>query len=183
MAVFRFNLTHGCFCSKFKFHPCNVTEFDYDGSFLHRSLVHLFPGQAGTLLNYDWVNVPLVYTQVATLAVSVLSLYITPVMSSNEIMAVSLSNFLIPLFPGQAGTLLNYDWVNVPLVYTQVVTLAVYTFLLSTLMGSQFLDSEKKYEGYELDLVVPVFTFLQFFFYMGWLKVCQSPKLLDGFLG
>ena len=29
---------------------------------------------------------------------------------------------------------------TIPLVYTQVVTLAVYTFLLSTLMGRQFLN-------------------------------------------
>ena len=53
----------------------------------------------------------------------------------------------------------------------QVVTLAVYTFLLSTLMGRQFLDPAKKYASHEADLVIPVFTFLQFFFYMGWLKV------------
>jgi hypothetical protein len=37
-------------------------------------------------------------------------------------------------------------------------------------MGRQFLDTEKDYPGYNVDLVVPVFTFLQFFFYMGWLK-------------
>ena len=76
-----------------------------------------------------------------------------------------------------AGTLLNYDWINIPLVYTQVVTLAVYTFLLSTLMGSQFLDSKKQYKGYEVDLIVPVFTFLQFFFYMGWLKVQRLDNI------
>ena len=55
--------------------------------------------------------------------------------------------------------------------YAQVVTLAVYTFLLSTLMGRQFLDPSKKYPGHEADLVIPAFTTLQFFFYMGWLKV------------
>jgi hypothetical protein len=49
--------------------------------------------------------------------------------------------------------------------------LAVYSYLFSALPGSQFLDPEKKYSGYEVDLYVPVFTFLQFFFYMGWLKV------------
>jgi len=51
------------------------------------------------------------------------------------------------------------------------VTLAVYSFLLATILGRQFLDPAKNYPGYDLDLVVPVFTFLQFFFYMGWLKV------------
>eukprot|EP00095_Tigriopus_kingsejongensis_P010038 maker-scaffold231_size243715-snap-gene-1.38 protein:Tk10038 transcript:maker-scaffold231_size243715-snap-gene-1.38-mRNA-1 annotation:"Bestrophin-2 " len=77
-------------------------------------------------------------------------------------------------YRGAAGMLLNYDWVSVPLVYTQVVTLAVYSFLLSTLMGRQFLDTEKKFPGHEVDLVIPIFTFLQFFFYMGWLKVAEA---------
>ena len=61
--------------------------------------------------------------------------------------------------------------ISMVFLYFQVVTLAVYTFLLSTLMGRQFLDPAKKYTGHEADLVIPVFTFLQFFFYMGWLKV------------
>ena len=72
------------------------------------------------------------------------------------------------------GGLLNYDWVNVPLVYTQVVTLAVYTFLVSKVFGSQYLDPAKKYPGHDNDLYVPFFTLLQFFFYMGWLKVAEA---------
>ena len=71
-------------------------------------------------------------------------------------------------FRSGCGGLLDYDWISIPLVYTQVVTLAVYTFFLSSLMGRQFLDITKGYEGHEVDLYVPVFTFLQFFFYMGW---------------
>ena len=77
-------------------------------------------------------------------------------------------------FRGHCGSLLNYDWVNVPLVYTQVVTLAVYTFLMSTLMGHQYLDPAKEYENFKVDLYFPIFTFLQFFFYMGWLKVAET---------
>ena len=72
------------------------------------------------------------------------------------------------------GTLMSYDWISVPLVYTQVVTLAVYSFFLASLMGRQFLDPVKNYPGHTMDLVVPVFTFLQFFFYMGWLKVAEA---------
>jgi hypothetical protein len=55
-----------------------------------------------------------------------------------------------------------------------VVTLAVYSYLLSTLMGSQFLESRVQVSGVEFDLYIPVFTFLQFFFYMGWLKVGET---------
>jgi len=51
-----------------------------------------------------------------------------------------------------------------------VVTLAVYVYFLCTLIGRQYLgDLEKR--G---DLYVPVFTFLQYLFYMGWLKVATA---------
>ncbi|KAM7084337.1 bestrophin-1 [Molossus nigricans] len=74
----------------------------------------------------------------------------------------------------QCGQLYAYDWISVPLVYTQVVTVAVYSFFLACLIGRQFLNPAKAYPGHELDLVVPVFTFLQFFFYAGWLKVAEQ---------
>ncbi|XP_075857938.1 bestrophin-1 isoform X1 [Microcebus murinus] len=74
----------------------------------------------------------------------------------------------------QCGHLYAYDWISVPLVYTQVVTVAVYSFFLACLVGRQFLNPAKSYPGHELDLVVPLFTFLQFFFYVGWLKVAEQ---------
>ncbi|XP_066580081.1 bestrophin-3 [Amia ocellicauda] len=72
------------------------------------------------------------------------------------------------------STLFGYDWVGIPLVYTQVVTLAVYTFFCGCLIGRQFLDPAQGYPGHDLDLYVPVFTLLQFFFYSGWLKVAEQ---------
>ncbi|PIO39822.1 hypothetical protein AB205_0126230, partial [Aquarana catesbeiana] len=92
----------------------------------------------------------------------------------------------------QCGRLFAYDWISIPLVYTQcanyfianspyiyicsskVVTVAVYSFFLACLIGRQFLDPTKGYPGHELDLYVPVFTLLQFFFYAGWLKVAEQ---------
>ncbi|XP_032345473.1 bestrophin-1 [Camelus ferus] len=74
----------------------------------------------------------------------------------------------------QCGHLYAYDWISVPLVYTQVVTVAVYSFFLACLIGRQFLNPAKAYPGHEMDLVVPLFTFLQFFFYAGWLKVAEQ---------
>lgn len=53
----------------------------------------------------------------------------------------------------------------------QVTTLAVYTYFLGSIFGQQFLDPSQGYAGHDVDLYVPVFTILQFFFYMGWLKV------------
>ncbi|XP_075407405.1 bestrophin-3 isoform X1 [Tenrec ecaudatus] len=70
--------------------------------------------------------------------------------------------------------LFGYDWVGIPLVYTQVVTLAVYTFFFACLIGRQFLDPTQGYAGHDLDLYIPVFTLLQFFFYAGWLKVAEQ---------
>ena len=77
-------------------------------------------------------------------------------------------------FRGSLGTLYNYDWISVPLVYTQVVTLAVYTFFLSCLMGRQFLQPKDRPQFSNQDFYVPVFTLLQFLFYMGWLKVAET---------
>ncbi|KAM5225604.1 bestrophin-1 isoform 1-T2 [Hipposideros larvatus] len=74
----------------------------------------------------------------------------------------------------KCGQLYAYDWISLPLVYTQVVTVAVYSFFLACLIGRQFLNPAKAYPGHELDLVVPIFTFLQFFFYAGWLKVAEQ---------
>uniref|UniRef100_A0A8D0BFL9 Bestrophin homolog n=1 Tax=Salvator merianae TaxID=96440 RepID=A0A8D0BFL9_SALMN len=78
------------------------------------------------------------------------------------------------VFRGNCSMLYHYDWISVPLVYTQVVTIAVYSFFVSCLIGRQFLDPAQGYKGHDLDLWVPVFTLLQFFFYVGWLKVAEQ---------
>ncbi|XP_069084425.1 bestrophin-3 isoform X2 [Pleurodeles waltl] len=77
-------------------------------------------------------------------------------------------------FRSWCSLLFGYDWVGIPLVYTQVVTLAVYTFFCACLIGRQFLDPNQGYAGHDLDLYIPIFTLLQFFFYSGWLKVAEQ---------
>ncbi|KYO27169.1 bestrophin-1 [Alligator mississippiensis] len=77
-------------------------------------------------------------------------------------------------FRGNCSMLFHYDWISVPLVYTQVVTIAVYSFFVACLIGRQFLDPSQGYTGHELDLGLPIFTLLQFFFYVGWLKVAEQ---------
>lgn len=52
-----------------------------------------------------------------------------------------------------------------------MVTIAVYSYFLACLIGRQFLDPAQGYKDHTLDLYVPIFTLLQFFFYVGWLKV------------
>ncbi|XP_045348047.1 bestrophin-2 isoform X2 [Leopardus geoffroyi] len=56
----------------------------------------------------------------------------------------------------------------------EVVTIAVYSYFLACLIGRQFLDPAQGYQGHNLDLCVPIFTLLQFFFYAGWLKVAEQ---------
>jgi hypothetical protein len=64
------------------------------------------------------------------------------------------------------GSVIGYDTVCVPLVYTQVVTLSVYTYFIAALIGRQFVLSDT-------DMFFPFFTVLQFCFYIGWLKVAE----------
>lgn len=80
----------------------------------------------------------------------------------------------ISAYRGSLGMLYSYDWISVPLVYTQVTTLAVYTFFLGCTFGRQYLDPDQNYPGHNIDLYIPFFTILQFFFYMGWLKVAEQ---------
>eukprot|EP00092_Neocalanus_flemingeri_P034954 GFUD01038033.1.p1 GENE.GFUD01038033.1~~GFUD01038033.1.p1 ORF type:complete len:602 (-),score=120.13 GFUD01038033.1:163-1941(-) len=104
------------------------------------------------------------------------------------------------------GMLICYGWISIPLVYTQVVTLAVYTYFIACLFGRQYLlptqyraegstyvpvssfPSASSWTGTKLagttniigyddnmaDFYVPVFTMLQYLFYMGWLKVAET---------
>eukprot|EP00092_Neocalanus_flemingeri_P066703 GFUD01081296.1.p1 GENE.GFUD01081296.1~~GFUD01081296.1.p1 ORF type:complete len:496 (+),score=133.02 GFUD01081296.1:64-1551(+) len=95
------------------------------------------------------------------------------------------------------GTLLMYAWVNIPLVYTQLVTIAVHVYFFVTLFSRQYLNPSSytissggeylcvppgtadsvNLVGYDesiLDFYVPFFTILQFVFYFGWLKVAET---------
>jgi len=92
--------------------------------------------------------------------------------------------------------LLLYGWVNIPLVYTQLVTIAVNVYFLVALFGRQYLTPTKflggnggnfypverdtpnavnlvGYDDTNLDVYIPFFLLLQFIFYFGWLKVAE----------
>ncbi|KAG8132331.1 hypothetical protein E2320_010195 [Naja naja] len=75
------------------------------------------------------------------------------------------------LYRAKCSMLFHFDWISIPLVYTQVVTIAVYSFFAFCVVGRQFLDPA---HGGELDMYVPLPTLLQFFFYAGWLKVAEQ---------
>ncbi|XP_004699750.1 bestrophin-4 [Echinops telfairi] len=92
-------------------------------------------------------------------------------------------------YRAKCSMLFHYDWISIPLVYTQVVTIAVYSFFALSLVGRQFVEPEAGAaeprepleSGQEpapalgdLDMYVPLTTLLQFFFYAGWLKVAEQ---------
>ncbi|XP_010608707.1 bestrophin-4 [Fukomys damarensis] len=88
-------------------------------------------------------------------------------------------------YRAKCSMLFHYDWISVPLVYTQVVTIAVYSFFALSLVGRQFVEPEAgaaKAQGPlepalapgDPDMYVPLTTLLQFFFYAGWLKVAEQ---------
>lgn len=58
-----------------------------------------------------------------------------------------------------------------------MVTLAVYSYFITSVIGQQWIDN-KSVEGStytnKVDMYFPIFTTLQFFFYMGWLKVAEQ---------
>ncbi|CAH8651678.1 unnamed protein product [Schistosoma bovis] len=68
------------------------------------------------------------------------------------------------------------DDVCIPLVYTQVVTLSVYSYFVASLISSQFIINSSPFAGIARshDLFFPFFTFLELFVYVGWLKVAET---------
>ncbi|XP_011864953.1 PREDICTED: bestrophin-4-like [Vollenhovia emeryi] len=77
-------------------------------------------------------------------------------------------------FRTKCGLLWSYDWVSIPLVYTQVVTLATYSFFAVALIGRQYIEGVERQLQLKIDKYVPIFTILQFFFFMGLLKVAEQ---------
>ncbi|CAJ0608065.1 unnamed protein product [Cylicocyclus nassatus] len=82
----------------------------------------------------------------------------------------------IAIYRAKLINLVLYDWVCIPLVYTQVVHLAVYSFFFTNLFARQYLEREGVKKS--IDLYVPILSILQFIFILGWLKVAQV--LLNG---
>ncbi|KAE9421810.1 hypothetical protein Angca_003073, partial [Angiostrongylus cantonensis] len=73
--------------------------------------------------------------------------------------------------------LCNFDWVPIPLVYPQVVFLAVrsYFFLCLIARQSVLIDGEPPKDNNPAYPLVPlIMTSLQFIFYVGWMKVAES---------
>jgi len=68
------------------------------------------------------------------------------------------------------------------LTVRQVVTIATYSFFLAALVGRQYVAGANKPFQMEIDTYIPVFTILQFFFFMGLLKVSSLCNLTRSFI-
>ncbi|GMR48657.1 hypothetical protein PMAYCL1PPCAC_18852, partial [Pristionchus mayeri] len=75
----------------------------------------------------------------------------------------------IKTFRTQMATLRNYDWVPLPIMYPQLVVLAVHTYFFLALISRQFVDPTDV-----IDLYFPIMSSLQFVFYIGWMKVAEA---------
>merc|ERR1712013_924005 len=71
-------------------------------------------------------------------------------------------------FRSSLGDVATYGHIPVPLVYTQVVTLAVYVYFAVSLIGEQWTMQEK------VDLYYPIFMTVRFLFIFGWLRVAET---------
>ena len=89
--------------------------------------------------------------------------------------------------------ILNYGWINFPLAYTQVATFSVFAYFIAALFGRQYLmpreegrnmimfpnlnvtyASETPFNMHTPDFYVPFFSLIEFFCYMGWIKVAET---------
>ncbi|KJH42946.1 hypothetical protein DICVIV_11048 [Dictyocaulus viviparus] len=68
--------------------------------------------------------------------------------------------------------LLSFDWINVPLVYTQVVHVCTVAYFGIICFASQSIN-EPESEMWINEFVIPVFAIYEFIFFVGWLKVAQ----------
>lgn len=73
-------------------------------------------------------------------------------------------------FRGSCGVLMAYNSISIPLVYTQVVTIATYSYFLTMIMAQQVTQTGTE-EG---NMIFPVIFLMLFIFNMGWLKVAEA---------
>lgn len=71
------------------------------------------------------------------------------------------------------------ECIRYSMIFFQVVTIAVYSYFITSALGSQWVDNKLQRHSSSvyisnIDLYFPIFTTLEFFFYMGWLKVAES---------
>ena len=68
----------------------------------------------------------------------------------------------------------SFDWISIPLVYTQVVTVAVYGFFVSCLFGRQYLIPQNDSQNMTLSVPVPNYEYE-----VGFIVTSSDPRAVD----
>lgn len=63
-------------------------------------------------------------------------------------------------YRGNCGFIFCYDWISIPLVYTQSVTIATYSYFLASIMARQYIDTPNT-PNHTIDSYIPIFTILE----------------------
>ena len=79
----------------------------------------------------------------------------------------------LSVFRSSLSEVATYVYLPVPLVYTQVVHLAVYVYFAVSLIGEQWIIWRKPGDE-EVDLYYPIFMTVRFLFIFGWLRVAET---------
>ena len=79
----------------------------------------------------------------------------------------------ISFFRQSLSEVATYVYLPVPLVYTQVVHLAVYVYFAVSLIGEQWIIWRNPGDE-EVDLYYPIFMTVRFLFIFGWLRVAET---------
>jgi len=79
----------------------------------------------------------------------------------------------LSLYRAGLSEVANYVHLPVPLVYTQVVHLAVYVYFAVSLIGEQWVIWREPGDE-EVDLYYPIFMTVRFLFIFGWLRVAET---------
>ncbi|OZC07856.1 bestrophin-3 domain protein [Onchocerca flexuosa] len=78
------------------------------------------------------------------------------------------------IYSVKLGELLVYDWVPIPLVYSQVMCLTVRLYFFLALMGHQNIAPSPNANYIDtVNTHIPFISMCQFIFYMGWMKVAE----------
>ncbi|GMT30698.1 hypothetical protein PFISCL1PPCAC_21995, partial [Pristionchus fissidentatus] len=67
----------------------------------------------------------------------------------------------------------SFDWINVPLVYSQVVSLSTSVYFIMCLIARQYIAIEHTDIRWQVDYLLPFFTMGEFICLVGWLKCAQ----------
>nr|CAH0103871.1 unnamed protein product [Daphnia galeata] len=78
-------------------------------------------------------------------------------------------------FRASCGALWSYNWVSIPMIYTQVCTLSTYSYFIACLMARQYTGPSRR-SLEDIDIVLPFGTIMELICYVGLLKVAEQIK-------